>query len=142
MIYAVIGALAIGLSLGLLGSGGSIITIPVLVYLLHHPDKVAIAESLAIVGGIALIGAAQYAHAKAIAWKMVALFAIPGMAGSVLGAWIAAGVPGFVQLLVFSGVMLVASWKMWQRSKGKAPAPASSEPAENALDEPGQHADT
>ena len=46
MIYAVIGALVVGLSLGVFGSGGSILTVPVLVYLLHHPDKVAIAESL------------------------------------------------------------------------------------------------
>ena len=61
MVYAVLGALLIGLSLGLLGSGGSILTVPVLVYLLGRDEKLAIAESLAIVGGIALVGVAQYA---------------------------------------------------------------------------------
>ena len=135
MIYAVVGALIIGLSLGLLGSGGSILTIPVLVYLLHHEDKVAIAESLAIVGGIAAIGASQYAIAKAVSWRLVLLFALPGMFGSVLGAWIAAGVPGFVQLLVFSGVMLIASWKMWKRSRGK-PETQSSGSDDKQKDEP------
>ena len=48
----IIGALAIGLTLGLLGSGGSILTVPVLVYVLGHDDKAAIAESLAIVAAI------------------------------------------------------------------------------------------
>lgn len=57
MILAWIGAALIGLSLGLLGSGGSILTVPVLVYLVGEPDKLAIAESLAIVGGISLVGA-------------------------------------------------------------------------------------
>jgi rhodanese-related sulfurtransferase len=57
MTLALLGALLIGLSLGLLGSGGSILTVPVLVYLLGEHPKQAIAESLLIVGGIALLGA-------------------------------------------------------------------------------------
>ncbi|MEO8746592.1 MAG: TSUP family transporter, partial [Rhodanobacter sp.] len=61
VIYALFGALTVGLSLGLLGSGGSILTVPVLVYLLHQPPKQAIAGSLAIVGAIALVGAVRYA---------------------------------------------------------------------------------
>jgi uncharacterized membrane protein YfcA len=60
MVIALIGALAIGLSLGLLGSGGSILTVPVLVLVLGRPEKIAIAESLGIVGGIALAGAIPY----------------------------------------------------------------------------------
>ena len=48
------GAIAIGVSLGLLGSGGSIITVPVLVYLIGQDEKVAIAGSLFVVGNIAL----------------------------------------------------------------------------------------
>jgi len=47
------GAVAIGVSLGLLGSGGSIITVPVLVYLVGQDEKLAIAGSLFIVGSIA-----------------------------------------------------------------------------------------
>ena len=56
MTLVLLGALLVGLTLGLLGSGGSILTVPVLVYVLGHDDKAAIAESLAIVGTIALIG--------------------------------------------------------------------------------------
>lgn len=51
-----IGAALIGLSLGLLGSGGSILTVPVLVYLVGEPEKLAITGSLAIVGSISLFG--------------------------------------------------------------------------------------
>ncbi|MEQ8770460.1 MAG: sulfite exporter TauE/SafE family protein [Phycisphaerales bacterium] len=119
MIYAILGALVVGLSLGIFGSGGSILTVPVLVYLLHHEDKVAIAESLAIVGSIALLGALPYAKAKLVDWRTAVLFGVPGMAGTYLGAWLAALVAGYVQLLVFAGVMLIAAAQMWRRSKPK-----------------------
>ena len=78
----ILGALLIGLSLGLLGSGGSILTVPVLVYLLGHDDKIAVAESLAIVGGIALVSALPYARSRQIDWRSVVLFGLPGMAGT------------------------------------------------------------
>ena len=55
MLLTLIGAIVIGVSLGLLGSGGSILTVPLLTYVVERPPKVAIAESLLIVGGIALV---------------------------------------------------------------------------------------
>jgi uncharacterized membrane protein YfcA len=118
MIFAILGALAVGLSLGIFGSGGSILTVPVLIYLLHHEDKVAIAESLGIVGAIALIGCLPYAKAKLVDWRVAVVFGVPGMAGTYLGAWAAAFVAGYVQLIVFAGVMLLAARQMWKRSKG------------------------
>lgn len=112
MIAAILGALAVGLSLGLLGSGGSILTVPVLVYLLHQPTKLAIAGSLAIVGSIALIGAARYARQGLVSWRHVALFGIPGIAATYGGAWVSQFVPGALQLVVFAGIMGVAAWGM------------------------------
>ena len=56
---ALLGALVIGLSLGLFGSGGSILTVPVLLYLLHMPPQLAIASSLLIVAGISLFGSVR-----------------------------------------------------------------------------------
>ena len=82
MIGAWIGALLIGISLGLLGSGGSILTVPILVYLVGEPEKVAIAESLGIVATISLVGAIPYAKRKEVDWKSVFYFGIPGMAGT------------------------------------------------------------
>lgn len=128
MAYAIIGALLIGVSLGLFGSGGSILTVPVLVYLLHHPDKSAIAESLGIVGGIALLGAIPYARARLINWRSVLFFGAPGMAGTFVGAWLARYVPGAAQLVLFAVVMLAAAWMMWRRSgSGGASNPSSEE---------------
>lgn len=106
------GAVAIGVSLGLLGSGGSILTVPVLVYLLGQDEKVAIAGSLFIVGSVALAGSMQYLRAKLIDWHNVAIFGIPGMAGTYLGALSAAYVSGIVQLSLFAVVMLLASYMM------------------------------
>ena len=86
MLLAVIGALAIGLSLGLLGSGGSILTVPVLYYLLHQPEQVAIAGSLLVVGLIATAACIPYATAKLVDWRNALRFGLPGMAGAWVGA--------------------------------------------------------
>lgn len=112
MIYALIGAMCVGLSLGLLGSGGSILTVPVLVYLLHQPPKIAIAGSLAIVGAIALIGAARYAHQGLVSWRHVLQFGVPGVIATYGGAWVSQFVPGGVQLVVFALIMAAAAWAM------------------------------
>jgi hypothetical protein len=117
VIGAIVGALLIGLSLGLLGSGGSILTVPVLAYVLGRPEKLAIVESLAIVGAIAAVGAVQYAYAKRVAWRVLLLFAPTSIVGALGGAWIAGFVDGAVQLLVFGFVMLGASVMMWKRSR-------------------------
>ena len=111
-IFAWPGAVAIGVSLGLLGSGGSILTVPVLVYLIGQDEKVAIAGSLFVVGTIALVGSLQFIRAKLVDWHNVLVFGLPGMAGTYLGAALAAYLSGIMQLTLFAGVMLLASWFM------------------------------
>jgi len=106
------GAVAICLSLGLLGSGGSILTVPVLLYLVGQDEKVAIAGSLAIVGLIAIVGSFAYIREHLIDWRSVWLFGVPGMAGTYLGAWSSAYVSGALQLCVFALVMMVAAYFM------------------------------
>lgn len=103
------GALAIGLSLGLLGSGGSILTVPVLVYLVGQDEKLAIASSLAIVGIIAIVGSIPYIRRKEIDWRNVWIFGVPGMMGTYFGAWSATYVSGVFQLTVFAVVMIAAA---------------------------------
>ncbi len=114
MWLSILGALCIGLSLGLLGSGGSILTVPVLVYVLHHDGKVSIAESLAIVGGIATATAIPYGRLRQIHWRSVVFFGLPGMAGTFGGANLAKIIPGPVQLILFAVVMLLAAWLMFR----------------------------
>ena len=112
-----LGALCIGLSLGLLGSGGSILTVPVLVFLVGEPEKVAIAESLAIVGAIALIGAGPYATRRLVDWRSVAVFGAPGIVGAYLGAAASRYVSGTTQLTLFGIVMLGAAVLMLRPPK-------------------------
>ncbi len=117
MIDAWIGALLIGISLGLLGSGGSILTVPVLVYLVGEPEKVAIAESLGIVAIISLVGAIPYAIRKEVHWKNVFYFGIPGMAGTYGGAVLSVFLTGSMQLMIFATVMLIAAVMMIRKPK-------------------------
>jgi hypothetical protein len=114
MLLALIGALAIGLSLGLLGSGGSILSVPVLHYLLGQPEKLAIGGSLLVVGLIAASASIPYATHRQVDWRNVAWFGLPGMVGAWLGATLAHWVPGPMQLGLFALVMLVAAWRMLQ----------------------------
>jgi hypothetical protein len=113
MTLALLGALVIGLSLGLLGSGGSILTVPVLVFILQRPEKLAIAESLAIVGSVACMGALPYALRKNIHWKSVFFFGLPGMLGAYVGACGSYYISGTVQLIVFAFVMLIVAGVMF-----------------------------
>jgi len=109
VILALLGALAIGLSLGLLGSGGSILTVPVLHYLVGQPEKLAIGGSLLVVGVIAAAASVPYALGRQLDWRKVGWFGIPGMAGAWIGASLAQWVPGAVQLALFAAVMLAAA---------------------------------
>lgn len=120
MVWAWLGALAVGITLGILGSGGSILTVPVLVYLVDEPEKVAIAESLGIVGLISLSGFIPYALKRQVHWQSILFFGAPGILGTYAGSVLAAFVSGTFQLIVFAIIMLVAAIMMFLN---KAPKP-------------------
>ena len=80
-------ALPSGCSLGLLGGGGSILTVPALVYLVGQSPQAAVTTSLAIVGGNSLLGAAFHGGQGTLNWKVAALFGGAGM----ITAYAAAG---------------------------------------------------
>ena len=109
MIFTFIGAIVIGVSLGLLGSGGSILTVPLLTYIVERPPKVAIAESLLIVGGIALVGVWRQQQAGQVAWQKVASFGLPSMVGTYFGALFSQYLSGLAQLVLFAVIMQLAS---------------------------------
>lgn len=111
-----LGAVLIGLSLGLLGSGGSIITVPVLVYLAGEPGKIAIAESLGIVSVIAGVGALNHVRHRHVDWRSVWLAGLPAMLGSYAGAWISQFISAKIQLILFAIVMLIAGWRMYKNA--------------------------
>lgn len=119
------GALFVGFSLGVFGSGGSILTVPILVYLLGQNEKVAIASSLAIVGLVAAAGSLPYIKQKLVHWHTVLLFGAPGIVGTYFGAWSSTLVSGTVQLVTFAIVMLLASFLMLKPIAHDDTAPSS-----------------
>lgn len=108
MLLALLAALGIGVSLGLMGSGGSILTVPALVYVVGQDEKVAIAGALGIVGVIAAVSGARAAWRGEVHWQSVTWFGLSGMVGTLGGAWLGGFVAGGVQLLTLVLVMLLA----------------------------------
>ena len=105
-------ALLIGLSLGLLGGGGSILTVPVLHYVLGYPVKEAIPMSLVVVGLTSGVGAISHWRAGTVDWRSALAFGPPAIVGAVLGAELGLHVDAAVQLNVFAIVMLAAAISM------------------------------
>lgn len=105
-------ALLIGLSLGLLGGGGSILTVPVLHYILAYPVKEAIPMSLVVVGLTSGFGAISHWRAGTVRWRTALGFGPPAIVGSVLGAEFGLHVEAITQLTVFAVVMLAAAISM------------------------------
>ena len=124
-------AALIGLSLGLLGGGGSILTVPIFVYVLGFGAKEAIAMSLAVVGATSLFGAAGHWKAGNVNLRVALIFGAVAMAGTYLGARLAVFFSGAAQLALFAVVMLLAAFFMF-REKKVAPggAPEKSEEPE------------
>lgn len=128
MIGAWLGAAAVGLSLGLLGSGGAILTVPILVYFVGHDEKSAIAESLAIVGAIALLGAARAFRAKSVDVRSALLLALPGILGTAVGTRVSMLIPGAVQLSMLALLMGVAAVLMFRAGARPSQPISSPEP--------------
>ena len=105
-------AAAIGLALGLLGGGGSILTVPVLVYVLGYDAKPAIAMSLFIVGVTSLIGAALHWRLGNVRVGMAFTFGLFAMVGAYVGAKLSVLLGGSVQLALLAVVMTAAAASM------------------------------
>lgn len=112
-----LGAFVVGLVIGVLGSGGSILNIPILIFVAGQPEKAAIAESLAIVGLVAFMAAIPYARKKLVAWRTVILFGAPGMLGAFFGAALAEFVPSAIQLTLLASVMFLVAAMMFRPSE-------------------------
>lgn len=105
-------AALIGLALGMLGGGGSILTVPVLVYVLGYPAKPAIAMSLPIVGVTSLVGAAFHWRLGNVRLRTAALFGVLTMLGSYSGAKVAVHVSDAAQLALLALAILGAALSM------------------------------
>ena len=117
LILALLLAVLIGVSLGTLGSGGSIITLPVLVYVARIPAHAAVGMSLVIVGTTAAVGSYLQSRRGGFDRKAAAIFATTGMAGAYVGARLTHLVTGNTLMAIFAALMLMAGWRMLARGE-------------------------
>ncbi|MBF2075265.1 MAG: sulfite exporter TauE/SafE family protein [Synechococcales cyanobacterium C42_A2020_086] len=135
MLTTIIGhllAICIGISLGLIGGGGSILAAPVLIYIMSVPAKSAFAMTLVIVGVASVIGAIPHWRQGNVNPKIIALFAPASMLGAYLGARLASlpFITPTIQLVTFGVMMLIASISMIRKGASKS---------EKALDKTDHH---
>ncbi len=104
--------LLIGLSLGALGGGGSILSVPALVYALGEDARHATTTSLLVVGAASLAGAIGHWRAGRVRVLTGTVFGLTGVGGSLLGSAISRGIDANVLLLAFSGLIGVVAWRM------------------------------
>ncbi len=125
--------LLIGLSLGALGGGGSILAVPALVYAAGQSARQATATSLILVAITSVIGVLPHWKAGRVRWAAGVVFSAAGVGGSLLGSHWNEAVDPNVLLLAFSGVMFVAAWAMWRRLR-RSPVGATGVRTEVRLD--------
>jgi len=109
---------AIGLSLGLVGGGGSILAVPVLVYVLGEHVRQATTESLLIVGVTSLAGALEHWRGGRVRWRVAVGFGVGSVGGAFAGTALNRLASGTTILFAFAGVMLVAALAMLRRGGG------------------------
>lgn len=110
-------AVFVGISLGLLGGGGSILTVPLLAYVAGLDPKQAIATSLLVVGVTSAFGAITHARAGRVRWKVAAVFGAAAMAGAYGGGRLAHFIPGNILLIAFALIMIMAAVAMLRGRK-------------------------
>lgn len=114
-------AVVVGVSLGLLGGGGSILTVPLLAYVAGMDAKQAIATSLVVVGVTSAVSTLSHARAGRVQWRSGLMFGAAGMVGAYLGGLLSYVVDGSVLLLVFTVVMVATGIAMIKGRTACAP---------------------
>lgn len=110
--FAIAGIIAIGISLGLTGAGGSILTLPVLVYLVGLPPTETVGVSLCIVAIAAGFGAVQRWRCGEIHLKAALMFGVAGMVGAAIGATFTHVVDERLLMFLFALLMIVVGLRM------------------------------
>lgn len=108
---------AIGLSLGLIGGGGSILTVPILVYFLGVAPHDAVGMSLAVVGATSLLGSYLHWRADNVDLSGGLLFGLSGVVGAFVGSPLTRLVSAEVLLVIFGGLMMIVAFSMLWRGR-------------------------
>ncbi len=102
----------IGLSLGALGGGGSILAVPALVYAAGQDPRAATATSLFLVGMAALVGMGSHHRAGRVRAGTGVVFGLAGIGGSLVGTAVNQRLDPDLLLLGFSALIVIAAWRM------------------------------
>lgn len=132
LLTLIFGALT-GLALGLTGGGGTMLALPFLVHGLGLPVHAAAAVALVAVGAMALVGALARWRAHQLQLHLGLLFAVAGMLGAPLGAWVAQRLPEAVLTSGFAVLTLLVAVRMWRRVHGPLPTDSQPLPAQALL---------
>lgn len=128
VVLAVLFGVVIGVSLGALGGGGSILTVPVLVYVIGETARGATTASLVIVGITALVGALGHARSGNVRWNAGIVFGVIGVGASYLGTDLNRHVNPNALLLAFAALMLIAAVAMLRRARPLTPTDTPAPP--------------
>ena len=123
----VLGGLAVGVSLGLIGAGGAILSMPIFVLVLGHGTQVAILEALVVTGVIAAFSAMRSALAKSVDYARALVFAAPGLVGAWIGGPLGHALEDRVQAGLFAALAVVAAWRLL-RPRAEEPASEDAPP--------------
>ncbi|MDN3481901.1 sulfite exporter TauE/SafE family protein [Arthrobacter sp. APC 3897] len=115
-------SILIGLSLGVLGGGGSILTVPILVYVAGFDAKEAIAASLFVVGVTSAVSVISHARSGRVMWRTGLIFGAAGMVGAFAGGLLGGFIPGEVLLIAFALMMVATSAAMIRGRRNKKAA--------------------
>jgi uncharacterized membrane protein YfcA len=117
-------ALLVGLSLGLLGGGGSILTLPILLYVVGMPAKEAIATSLLVVGVASFVATLAHAREHRVSFKLALSFGLASMSSAYVAGRFAHYLPGAWLLAGFTATMLVTGAEQCEEPHAASPTRA------------------
>ncbi len=123
MLLAIPFGLAIGLAVGTLGGGGSVLAVPILVYVLDQTVPEATTASLLVVAAGAVAGGLSHARAGRVCWRHAGSFTAAAVPGIALGTLAAEAVSGPLLLAGFALVMLAAANATWRKADDHEPEP-------------------
>ena len=122
MLLAIPFGLAIGLAVGTLGGGGSVLAVPILVYVLNQSVPEATTASLVVVAAGAVAGGLGHARAGRVCWRHAGSFTAAAIPGIATGTLAARAVGGTLLLTGFALVMLAAAHATWRKAQESEPA--------------------
>ena len=121
VLFAIPFGLAIGVAVGMLGGGGSVLAVPILVYALDQDVAEATTASLVVVAAGAVAGGLGHARAGRVCWRHAGTFTAAALPGIIAGTLVGEAVSGTLLLAGFAVVMLAAARATWRRAGEQEP---------------------